>query len=233
MTLEVGRAVHAPGAGGAHEPSAPRIEAASLRRLWNSRPDRAGACGFGAWEVSGIRTDVQKFSAINDNTTRGDRGRQADLDHPARKLALHTVDADEQSAKDAAAAESSAIELLTAAAGATLSEERRTIYNGVKSDVESLRSKRDVLMGLGKQEQADRAKLFSGVDALSAAHRESRPVAPEYFRPRRCGTDGPDRIQRSAGAGRELGASLRRRTPRDRRRSRPTPNMRRPRSPPG
>ena len=58
-------------------------------------------------------------------------------------------------------AEASAIELLKAAANATLSEERRTIYNGLQSDVDSLRAKRETLVGFVTQMTADRAKLFA------------------------------------------------------------------------
>jgi methyl-accepting chemotaxis protein len=124
--------------------------------------------GFAAWELSGIRTGVQKFSAINDNTTRAlEVARRIEVIRRANLR--YSVDADEQSTREAATAESSAIELLKAAADATLSEERRTIYNGLRSDVEALRGKRDTLIGLGKQMQADRAKLFTGGDELSAA----------------------------------------------------------------
>jgi len=127
-----------------------------------------GLAGFAAWQLSGIRTGVQTLSAINDNTSRAlEVSNQIQIIRRANLR--YTVDADEQAVKEAAAAESSAVELLKAAADATLSEERRVIYNGLKSDVETLRTKREALMRLGKQMQADRAKLFSGGDDLTAA----------------------------------------------------------------
>ena len=123
---------------------------------------------FAVWELSGIKTEVQRFSAINDNASRA-LGVVNQIQIISRAYLRYTVDADEQATKDAAAAESSTVELLKAAADAALSEERRVIYNGLKSDVASLRTKRETLMVFGKQMQADRAKLFSSGDELTAA----------------------------------------------------------------
>jgi diguanylate cyclase (GGDEF)-like protein/PAS domain S-box-containing protein len=124
--------------------------------------------GFAVWKLSAIKTEVQKFSALNDNTTRAlEVSKWVQIIRRANLR--YTIDADEAWTKEAAAAESSATELLKAAADATLSEERRTIYNDLKSDVDSLRSKRETLVSLGKQIQVDRAKLFSVGDELSAA----------------------------------------------------------------
>jgi methyl-accepting chemotaxis protein len=124
--------------------------------------------GFAAWELSGIRSDVQKSSGINDNTIRALEVANR-IEIIRRANLRYIVDADEQAPKDAAAAESEAIELLKAAAVATPTEERRTIYNNLRSGVESMGSQRGTLVTLGKQMQADRGKLFTGGDALSAA----------------------------------------------------------------
>ncbi len=127
-----------------------------------------GLAGFGAWELIGIKNGVQTLSAINDNTGRAlEVANQIQIIRRANLR--YYVDADEQSIKDAAAAEASATELLGAAAQATLSDERRVIYNGLKADVDASRAKREQLNGLGKQMQADRAKLFTGGDDLAAA----------------------------------------------------------------
>jgi hypothetical protein len=103
---------------------------------------------FAVVELSGIRTGVQKFSDINDNNTRAlEVARQLEI---IRRTNLRfTIDADEQAVTEAMAAETSALALLKDAAAATLSEERRTLYNGLRSDVESVRSKREKLVALG------------------------------------------------------------------------------------
>jgi methyl-accepting chemotaxis protein len=124
--------------------------------------------GFAVWELSGIKTQVHTFDAVNGNTNRAlEVGTR--LEVIRRTNLRYTVDADEQALKDAATAESSASDILKDAAAATLSEERRTIYNGLRADIESLRTKRGTLMNLGKQIQSDRAKLFSGGDELTAS----------------------------------------------------------------
>jgi hypothetical protein len=81
--------------------------------------------GFAVSELSGIRTEVQKFSAINDNTSRAlEVAKRIEI---IRRANLRfTVDADEQMVKDGAAAESSAIDILKEAADAALSEGARS-----------------------------------------------------------------------------------------------------------
>jgi hypothetical protein len=128
------------------------------------------AC-FTIWELLSIETGVQKFSAINDNTTRALEVSNR-IEIILRSNLRYAIRADEQSIKDAETAEASAIELLNAAADATLSEERRTIYNGLRSDIVSLRAKRETLVGFVTQMTADRAKLFTGGDELIAAAEE-------------------------------------------------------------
>jgi hypothetical protein len=125
------------------------------------------AC-FAVWELLSIKTEMQKFSAINDNTARALQVSER-IGMILRSNLRYTIDADEQATEDAETAEASAIELLKAASDATISEERRTIYNGLQSDVESLRAKRETLVRYGTQMTADRAKLFSGGDELIAA----------------------------------------------------------------
>src|ERR1700678_2989281 len=128
------------------------------------------AC-FAVWELLSIETEMHRVSSINDNTTRAlqvsDR-----IEMILRSNLRYTIDADEQATEDAETAETSAVELLKAAADATLSEERRTTYNGLRSDVDSLRAKRETLVGFGTRMMGDRAKLFTGGDELIAAAEE-------------------------------------------------------------
>ena len=128
------------------------------------------AC-FAVWQLLRIETNMQRFSAINDNTTRALMVSKQ-IEMILRSNLHYIIDADEQATEDAATAEASAIELLKAASDATLSEERRTIYNGLQSDVDSLRAKRETLVGFGTKMTAERAKLFSGGDELIAAAEE-------------------------------------------------------------
>jgi methyl-accepting chemotaxis protein len=124
--------------------------------------------GVATWQLSGIKAEVQRLSSLNDNTSRAlEVVNQMEVIRRANLR--YTVDANEDAMKEAAAAESSTIDLLKAAADATLSEERRVVYNALKSSVDTLRAKRDILMSLGRQIQADRSKLFTGGDELTAA----------------------------------------------------------------
>jgi methyl-accepting chemotaxis protein len=124
--------------------------------------------GFGAWELSGIKADVQRLSAINENSTRALEASKR-IEIIRRANLRYMVDADEESIKEAAAAESSASELLKLAADSTPTLERRNAYNAIRSEIDSMRGQRETLMSLVKQMQADRAKLFSGGDELTAA----------------------------------------------------------------
>jgi methyl-accepting chemotaxis protein len=123
--------------------------------------------GFAAWELSAIATQVGKMSALADNASRAlDVSHQLEI---MRRATLHyTVDADEAALKERAAADAKTIELLQAAAKATLSEERRRTYNGLEASVGTLRAKNETLVGLSRQMQADRARLFTVGDEVTA-----------------------------------------------------------------
>jgi hypothetical protein len=126
-----------------------------------------GLAAFAASELSGIKTSVQRLSAIDGNTARA--AEVSDRIEIIRRADLrYIVDADDQSIRDAAAAETAAIDILRAADSATLSEERRAIYQSLVNDVDALRNKRNMLMSLSQQMRADRAKLFAVGDALTA-----------------------------------------------------------------
>jgi methyl-accepting chemotaxis protein len=126
-----------------------------------------GLAAFAASELSGIKTSVQRLSAIDGNTARA--AEVSDRIEIIRRADLrYIVDADDQSIRDAAAAETAAIDILRAADSATLSEERRAIYQSLVNDVDALRNKRNMLMSLSQQMRDDRAKLFAVGDALTA-----------------------------------------------------------------
>ncbi len=123
---------------------------------------------FATWELSGIKDQVFRFGTITDNTGRSLEVARR-IETIRRSNLRYTVDADEKAMEEAAGAESTAIDLLKASAAATLAEERRRVYDGFRAEIESLRTKRNALMSLGKEMQADKAKLFRGGDELTAA----------------------------------------------------------------
>jgi hypothetical protein len=79
------------------------------------------------------------------------------------------VDADEESRKEATAAESEAIDLLAMPSAKELSQDRRMIYEGLEKDFISLRAKRMALIGFVNEVQAAHARLITGGDNLTAA----------------------------------------------------------------
>ena len=124
--------------------------------------------GFAAWQLTTIETQVGKMTALNDNVTRAlEVAEQLQIQ---RRTALrYTVEADEDSVKEHSVSTAKSIEVLHAAAKATLSEERRKTYNGIEAGIGALKVKMETLVGLGKQIQADRAKLFSVGDEMATA----------------------------------------------------------------
>jgi HAMP domain-containing protein len=122
---------------------------------------------YATWELSSIKGDVERSSGLIDNTTRM-LGAADQIEIIRRANLRYNVDADEESTKEAAQAEATAIELLKAASAEALSEERRVIYNSVAADVETLRGKRETLKTFGRQMHDDRAKLFAVGEELGA-----------------------------------------------------------------
>jgi methyl-accepting chemotaxis protein len=125
-----------------------------------------GLAVFAGLQLLGIKTGVQSLSAITNWAARALEVSER-IEIIRRANLRYIIDADEQAIKDAAAAESSAIDILRASSGATGTEERREVYRDLVNDVESLRAKRTTLMGLSQQMKADRAKLFVVGDDLT------------------------------------------------------------------
>jgi methyl-accepting chemotaxis protein len=123
---------------------------------------------FATWKLSAVRDGIERFDSVKNFSTRAleisDKLqiiRRADL--------RYMVDADEESIKEAAAAEADAIDLLERASAGTLSRDRRLIYDGLEANFNSLRAKRTALFGFVNELQAARAKLFAGGDYLTDA----------------------------------------------------------------
>jgi methyl-accepting chemotaxis protein len=126
-----------------------------------------GLAAFAASQLSGTKAGFQRLATIHENTIYGIEVSNR-IQVIRRANVRYMLDGDDQAMKDAAAAESSAIDLMRTAATTTRSEERRAIYQGLTSDIESLRTKRTTLMSVHKQMDADRAKLFTVGDDLTA-----------------------------------------------------------------
>jgi methyl-accepting chemotaxis protein len=123
---------------------------------------------FAASELSAIQTSVGKMSALADNTVRALEVSKS-LQTMQRAALEYRYEGTENAAKEGVEAAANAIDTLQAAAKATLSEDRREIYDRLASAVRTFQSKRDALVGLTKEIAADRAKLFTGGDELTAA----------------------------------------------------------------
>jgi methyl-accepting chemotaxis protein len=122
---------------------------------------------FATWRMSTVETEVGRMTAISENTMRL-KDVATNLHAIRRAILRFSVDADEESFKDAVARETKSIELLQAAAKATLSDERRKMYNTLEANVLQLRGKREALGETVKKMAAGRAALFSVGDELAA-----------------------------------------------------------------
>src|SRR5579864_2480357 len=81
---------------------------------------------FATWKLSAVRDSIQRFSIVKDYSTRA-LEMSSKLQIIRRAELRYMVDADEESIKEAAAAESDAINLLERALARTLSPDRRAI----------------------------------------------------------------------------------------------------------
>jgi diguanylate cyclase (GGDEF)-like protein len=122
---------------------------------------------FSAWDLSTINTYLERTNAISAKARRGlevsDRVQiigRANFDL--------MLDADEGAMHNAAAAVSNSLELLELDVTGARTEREHNFYTDFRVDLESLRAKRETLVGLVKQERIDRGKLFSVGDELTA-----------------------------------------------------------------
>jgi methyl-accepting chemotaxis protein len=123
---------------------------------------------FATWKLSAVRNSIERFGTVRDKSTRALEISDK-LQIIGRADLRYMIDADEESAKEAAAAESDAIDLLEIASATTGSQDRRVIYAGLEADVNSLRAKRTALIGLINQAHLVRARLFTGGEELADA----------------------------------------------------------------
>jgi HAMP domain-containing protein len=127
-----------------------------------------GLTVFAIWKLSAVGSSVERLDNAQDSAMRA-LGISNKLQIIRRADLRFIVDGDEESSREATAAESEAIDLLERTSASELSQDRRATYSGIRSEVESLRAKRAELIGLVNDVQAARSRLFTGGDELTAA----------------------------------------------------------------
>jgi methyl-accepting chemotaxis protein len=118
-------------------------------------------------QLSAIDRQVDKMTALSDNTVRV-LEISSELQAIRRAILRYDFDHDKPSFAEAEQRSVHAIELLQAAAKATLSEERRKAYNDIERIVGELRQKRVVLGEAVDKSVAGKAILFPVGDKLAA-----------------------------------------------------------------
>jgi methyl-accepting chemotaxis protein len=123
---------------------------------------------FGVYQLSTVGTNVGKMDALAANTQRV-LTITRHLEAIRRAGRQYISDASDAALKDARDSVSRADTLLTDSAQATLSEERRKTYRAVQDTLRTTSKQLDQIGQLGSTWIAERAKLFTGGDALTAA----------------------------------------------------------------
>ena len=141
-----------------------------------------GLAGFGAFGLSSVSGEIGKVQAIAGNSWRVLETVDA-LEILRRAGLRFQMDADDGALKDLSAAEKRAETLLTEAAANTISEARRKMYNGVAEMLRPTVAKLDQLVQLTKTAAAERAKLFTGGDVMTAAATRMTEAAVAHNEP--------------------------------------------------
>jgi methyl-accepting chemotaxis protein len=123
---------------------------------------------FGVYQLATVGTNVGKMDALAANTQRV-LTISREFEALRRAGRRYISDASEAALKEARDSVSRADTLLTDSAQATLSEERRKTYRAVQDTLHTARTQLDQLGQLGVAWIGERAKLFTGGDALTAA----------------------------------------------------------------
>jgi methyl-accepting chemotaxis protein len=127
-----------------------------------------GVAGFGMLGLSSVTGSVSNMDAISSNLVRVESvGRQ--LEVMRRAANRFRIDADPGALNDMTTAQTTAAQLLVASAAATLSEDRRRLYNGIGETLRTATADSDAVIQSLQAGFAGRAKLFTGGDDLAAA----------------------------------------------------------------
>jgi hypothetical protein len=117
-------------------------------------------------EFNGIKTNVAKMNALAENTDRVPQI-EHDLESMRRSALRFTYDHDEAAAKENGEFASRVVATLREAAQATLSEERRKLYNGLQSDVATNQTLTQSLFDTVKKMEAEQQKLHDSGNELT------------------------------------------------------------------
>jgi methyl-accepting chemotaxis protein len=121
---------------------------------------------YAVYEFRGIGGNVFNMNALADNTTRALQVEDY-LERMRRSSLRYAYDHDEPSAKENGEVAKTAIATLQDAAKATLSEERRKLYNGMQADIPALQKTTQSLFDDVKKMQQEQAKLYKVGDDLT------------------------------------------------------------------
>jgi methyl-accepting chemotaxis protein len=123
---------------------------------------------FGIWQLSAITDQTGKMSALADNVSRVLKvSREFELmRRSALAFRFNPTEAELKVGNEAAPR---SVAMLQDAAKATLSDERRRTYNELETGVGAFQGKRQAMIDLVNRLQADKAKLFTLGDDLTAA----------------------------------------------------------------
>lgn len=123
---------------------------------------------YGARQLSNVGDQVNKMSALSGNVVRVlQTSNHVEAIYRAENR--FRLDGTQTAMQDAGQHLSEASDLLTAAAKATLSEERRHLYNGLQDSLRAHKTTMEQLTSLTQEAAGVKAKLFTGGDTLTAA----------------------------------------------------------------
>ncbi|MEA2737792.1 MAG: hypothetical protein QOH05_1099 [Acetobacteraceae bacterium] len=127
-----------------------------------------GLAGFGMLGLSKITDSVGRMEALSGNLVRVQQVAHQ-LEVIRRASNRYRIDADPASLADMKQAEQLTTGLLADAANATLSEQRRKLYAGISQSLRSAIVEREAFAQAYEAGFAERAKLFTSGDILTAA----------------------------------------------------------------
>src|SRR5262249_42640625 len=127
-----------------------------------------GLAVYAVVEFGTVKANVLRMTALSDNSTRALEITEY-FEKMRRSILRYAYDNDEPSLKENGEVANLAISALQAAEKATLSDERRKIYQGLQAEVAAVQKKSVVLAEVVNQTKAGKAKLFASGDNLTAS----------------------------------------------------------------
>jgi hypothetical protein len=127
-----------------------------------------GVAAFGGWQLAKIDNQVDRLVTVSESSSRNLE--TSHLTEKMRRLALRfKTMGDESAIKDFSTTQTEASELMATSVKVALTDERRRIYTDVLGKIGDLQQNFDKLVQLGTTMKADRAKLYTVGDQMTAA----------------------------------------------------------------